>query len=154
MSQGKDRFSGTDADALARACAETMWAADNASKHMGMKLEHIAAGTATMSMRVQDFMTNGHDICHGGFVFTLADSTFAFACNAYNQNAVAQHCAVSFLLPVKAGDTLTAVASEVHRSGRSGIYDIRVTRDDGETVAEFRGHSRTVKGTLVPVGDG
>lgn len=153
MSQDTTKVSEMDPDALARACAEAMWAADNASKHMGMKLEAVAAGTATMSMQVQDFMTNGHDICHGGFVFTLADSTFAFACNGYNQNAVAQHCAVSFLLPVKSGETLTAVATEIHRSGRSAIYDIRVTRDDGETVAEFRGHSRTVKGTHLPVDD-
>lgn len=153
MSRDTTKVSEMDPDALARACAESMWAADNASKHMGMKLESVAAGTATMSMQVQDFMTNGHDICHGGFVFTLADSTFAFACNGYNQNAVAQQCAVSFLLPVRSGETLTAVATEIHRSGRSGIYDIRVTRDDGETVAEFRGHSRTVKGTHLPVDD-
>jgi acyl-CoA thioesterase len=153
MSRDDRDVADMDADALAQACANAMWAADNASKHMGMKLEHVAAGTATMSMRVQDFMTNGHAICHGGFVFTLADSTFAFACNGYNRNTVAQHCAVSFLLPVKAGETLTAVATEVQRGERSGIYDIRVTREDGETVAEFRGHSRTVKGTHLPVQD-
>ncbi len=98
-------------------------------------------------------MTNGHDICHGGFVFTLADSAFAYACNSYNQNALAQHYAVSFLLPVKAGETLTAVAREINKSGRSGICDIRVTRENGETVAEFRGHSRTVKGTHLPAQD-
>lgn len=151
MTQDHGGIDTMDPDALARACAQSMWAADKASKHMGMKLDHVAAGTATMSMTVQDFMTNGHDICHGGFIFTLADSTFAFACNGYNQNAVAQHCAVSFLLPVKSGETLTARATEIHRSGRSGIYDIRVTREDGETVAEFRGQSRTVKGTHLPV---
>ncbi|MEM6461604.1 MAG: hydroxyphenylacetyl-CoA thioesterase PaaI [Pseudomonadota bacterium] len=137
-------------DELAAACAKEMWSADKASRHMGMHLDEIRAGYARMSMVVQDHMTNGHDICHGGFVFTLADSAFAFACNSYNQNAVAQHCAISFLQPVMSGETLTAVAKEIHKAGRSGIYDIRVTRADGETVAEFRGHSRTVKGTRLP----
>ncbi|MEX3009089.1 hydroxyphenylacetyl-CoA thioesterase PaaI [Hoeflea sp. TYP-13] len=153
MTEQARSVSDMSADELAQACAQSMWANDSASQHMGMKLEAVTAGTATLSMVVKDFMTNGHDICHGGFVFTLADSAFAFACNGYNQNAVAQHCAVSFLLPVKSGETLTAVAREINRSGRSGIYDIRVTRDDGETVAEFRGHSRTVKGTHLPVQD-
>ncbi|WP_136657275.1 hydroxyphenylacetyl-CoA thioesterase PaaI [Nitratireductor sp. XY-223] len=138
-------------DELAKACAKSMWENDNASRHLGMEIEAVSAGTATLSMTVRDHMTNGHDICHGGFIFTLADSAFAFACNSYNQNAVAQHCAVSFLMPVHSGERLTAVAREVHRTGRSGIYDIRVTRGDGETVAEFRGHSRTVKGTHLPV---
>ncbi|WP_419911750.1 hydroxyphenylacetyl-CoA thioesterase PaaI [Hoeflea sp.] len=140
-------------DALAEACAQSMWENDNASRHLGMEIEAVSAGSATLSMTVRDHMTNGHDICHGGYIFTLADSAFAFACNSYNQNAVAQHCAVSFLLPVHSGEKLTAVAREIHRAGRSGIYDIRVTRGDGETVAEFRGQSRTVKGTHLPVED-
>ncbi|MCY6380698.1 hydroxyphenylacetyl-CoA thioesterase PaaI [Hoeflea prorocentri] len=139
------------ADELARACAEAMWENDKASKHMGMQIEDISAGSATLSMTVLDHMTNGHDICHGGFIFTLADSAFAFACNGYNQNAVAQQCAITFLAPVKSGEKLTATASEVQRAGRGGIYDIRVTRNDGEVIAEFRGHSRTVKGTHLPV---
>lgn len=137
-------------DALARACAEAMWANDNASKHLGMEIAAVTAGRATLTMTVQDHMTNGHDICHGGYIFTLADSAFAFACNSYNQNAVAQHCAISFLLPVKSGEKLTATAREIQKAGRGGIYDIRVTRDDGDVVAEFRGHSRTVKGTHLP----
>jgi len=144
--------SGTDhnaqaADELARACAEAMWRKDRASQHLGMAIEHVAAGMARLTMTVRDFMTNGHGICHGGYIFTLADSAFAFACNSYNRNTVAQHCAVTFLAPVMEGERLTADAREVSRTGRSGLYDIRVTRADGETVAEFRGHSRTVKGT-------
>ncbi|MBW8636893.1 hydroxyphenylacetyl-CoA thioesterase PaaI [Hoeflea sp. WL0058] len=139
------------AEDLAKASAEAMWREDRASQHMGMEIIDIGPGRATLRMPVQDHMVNGLDICHGGFVFTLADSTFAFACNSYNQHTVAQHCAVSFLQPARRGEMLTAVASEVHRTTRSGIYDIRVTRDDGTVVAEFRGHSRTIKGTHVPV---
>ena len=93
---------------------------------------------------------NGHNICHGGFIFTLSDSAFAFACNTYNQRTVAQHCAVTFLVAGKLGDRLTARATERHRAGRSGIYDITVTRQDGTVIAEFRGHSRTIEGELVP----
>lgn len=135
------------ADELARAVADVMWSRDNASRHLGMVIEEVAAGYARMSMSVAESMTNGHGICHGGFIFTLADSTFAFACNGTNQNTVAQHCSISFLAPVKLGERLTAEAREVSRIGRGGLYDIRVMRDDGEAVAEFRGHSRTVKGT-------
>jgi acyl-CoA thioesterase len=101
-------------------------------------------------MTVTDRMVNGHDLCHGGFIFTLADSAFAFACNTYNQRTVAQHCAVTFLTPGRLGDRLTARAVEVSRRGRSGIYDITVTRADGTVIAEFRGHSRTIEGELVP----
>lgn len=140
-------------DELARACAEAMWREDKATQHLGMKIEDIGPGRSRMSMVVRDYMTNGHKICHGGYIFTLADSAFAFACNTYNQNAVAQQCSVSFLAPVREGDRLTAVAREIHSQGRSGIYDIRVTREGGETVAEFRGHSRTIKGTHLPEGD-
>jgi acyl-CoA thioesterase len=103
-----------------------------------------------LSMTVTDAMSNGHGNCHGGYIFTLADSTFAFACNSYNQLAVAQHCSVTYLLPVRMGDRLTAAATEVSRRGRSGIYDIRITTQDGAHVAEFRGHSRSVKGTHLP----
>jgi acyl-CoA thioesterase len=151
MSDGNTKHEDLSADELARACAKAMWARDKASQHLGMDLVESAAGRARLTMTVLDFMTNSHDICHGGYIFTLADSAFAFACNSYNQNTLAQHCSVSFLAPVKVGDRLTASAREISRSGRSGLYDISVTRDDGETVAQFRGHSRTVKGTLLPV---
>tara|TARA_R110002126_G_C10490973_1_gene504714 strand:+ start:119628 stop:120092 length:465 start_codon:yes stop_codon:yes gene_type:complete len=138
------------ADEIAKASAAAMWAGDNACRHLQMELVDVSAGRAQLSMEVQDFMTNGHGMCHGGYMFTLADSAFAYACNSYNQNAVAQHCSVTFLAPVKCGEVLTATAREVSRTGRSGLYDIRVTRDNGEVVAEFRGHSRTIKGTWLP----
>lgn len=136
---------------LAEASAKAMWNDDSASQRLGMSLDHIAPGEATLSMTVTEAMSNGHGNCHGGYIFTLADSAFAFACNSYNQLVVAQHCSISYLLPVRIGDRLTATAREVSRRGRSGIYDIRITNQDGAHVAEFRGHSRTVKGTHLPV---
>ena len=136
---------------LARASAEAMWREDRASRGLGMSLDHIAPGEATLSMTVAEHMTNGHGICHGGFIFTLSDSAFAFACNSYNQRVVAQHCAITFVAPAFRGDRLTAEARENCRFGRSGIYDIRVRRQDGALIAEFRGHSRSIKGTNLPV---
>lgn len=137
-------------DELARACAAAMWADDNATQHLGMELSDVRAGHATMTMRVRPEMTNGHKICHGGYIFTLADSAFAFACNTYNQRVVAQMGQITFLAPGQEGDVLTARAAEVWRQGRSGIYDISVTRQDGTKIAEFRGHSRSIKGTHLP----
>jgi acyl-CoA thioesterase len=127
-----------------------MWNEDSASQRLGMTLERIAPGAATLVMEITAAMTNGHGTAHGGYIFTLADSAFAFACNSYNQRAVAQHCSVTFIAPAHRGDRLTAAAREVNRRGRGGIYDIRVTNQRGEHVAEFRGHSRTVKGTHLP----
>ncbi len=135
---------------LARRCAEAMWRDDRASQTLGMSLDAVGPGTATLSMTVTETMINGHEICHGGLIFTLADSAFAFACNAYNKVTVAQHCSVTFLAPARLGDRLTARAEERSLNGRSGIYDIRVDNQDGKAIAEFRGHSRTVKGHLVP----
>ncbi|MFD1745084.1 hydroxyphenylacetyl-CoA thioesterase PaaI [Rhizobium helianthi] len=135
---------------LAEACARSMWADDNATRHLGMELISVSPGAAAIAMIITDDMTNGHGTCHGGFIFTLADSAFAFACNTYNQRAVAQHCSVSFLAPAFKGDKLTATAREVVRRGRSGIYDICIINQNGEQIAEFRGHSRTVKGTHLP----
>jgi acyl-CoA thioesterase len=134
---------------LAEACARAMWNEDSASQRLDMALDHIAPGEATLSMTVTDQMSNGHGTCHGGYIFTLADSAFAFACNSYKR-AVAQHCSVTFIAPAHRGDRLTARAREVNRRGRGGIYDIRVTNQKSEHVAEFRGHSRTVKGTHLP----
>lgn len=135
---------------LAEASARAMWEGDNASQQLGMEIKAISPGRATLFMTVTDAMTNGHKTCHGGFIFTLADSAFAFACNSYNQRTVAQMAAITYIAPAFVGDRLTAEACEVSRSGRSGIYDIRVTNQDGVQVAEFRGHSRTVKGTHLP----
>ena len=135
---------------LAEACAEAMWSTDWASQRMGMRLEHVAPGEATVSMEVAEQMLNGHGNAHGGFVFSVADSAFAFACNTYNQRTVGHQAAITYMAPGRKGDRLTAKAREVHRAGRNGIYDVHVTNDRGEPVAEFRGHSRTVKGTHLP----
>ena len=137
--------------ALAEACAEAMWSNDSTSQRLGMRIERIAPGEATLSMEVTDLMLNGHGLANGGFVFALADSAFAFACNGYNQRAVAQHCSITYLVPVQHGERLTAAAREVSRRGRAGIYDVIITNQGGVHVAEFRGHSRTVKGTHLPV---
>ncbi|MCZ7657580.1 MAG: hydroxyphenylacetyl-CoA thioesterase PaaI [Xanthobacteraceae bacterium] len=139
-----------DAHARARACAEAMWAEDSASRGLGMRLLAVAPGCADLAMTVTETMVNGHRICHGGFIFTLADSAFAYACNTHDQRTVAQHCAVTFLAPGSLGDVLTARAVERQRVGRSGIYDITVTRQDGAVIAEFRGHSRTIEGAVLP----
>jgi acyl-CoA thioesterase len=138
---------------LARACAEAMWKDDAASQKLGMRLDAVGPGTATLSMTVTDDMTNGHATAHGGYIFTLADSAFAFACNGYNQRTVAQHASVSYIAPAFSGDRLTAQATEVQRQGRGGIYDVHVTNQNGEPVAEFRGHSRTIRGTHLPDAD-
>jgi acyl-CoA thioesterase len=134
------------AEEIARRSAEAMWARDDASKWLGARLDAVGPGTASVSMKVEKHHTNGHDICHGGFIFTLADSAFAFACNSYNQIAVAQHNTISFIAPGFRGDRLTAQAREISRSGRSGLYDVRVTNQDGRLIAEFRGASRVIKG--------
>lgn len=136
---------------LAQACAEAMWAEDKASQGLGMEIVDVGPGKAAISMTIDERMVNGHGICHGGYIFTLADSAFAFACNSWNQSTVASHCAVSFLRPARLGERLTASAVERYREGRSGITDVTVTNEAGETVAEFRGNSRTIAGTLVDV---
>jgi acyl-CoA thioesterase len=136
-------------DDLARACAEAMWRDDDASKGLGMELVEVRPGRATLAMTVGPQMVNGQRIAHGGFIFTLADSAFAFACNTYNERAVAAQGSISFIRPGKLGDLLVATASEISRSGRSGIYDVRVTVD-GAVIAEFRGHSRVIGGTWLP----
>lgn len=135
---------------LAAACAASMWADDNASQALGMTIDRVAPGEAVMSMVVTDAMVNGHGTCHGGYIFTLADSAFAFACNTYNQNTVGQQAAITYIAPALAGEKLVADAREVSRRGRGGIYDVTVTNPAGETIAIFRGHSRTVKGTHLP----
>ena len=128
-------------DELARACADAMWKEDDASKGLGMEIVEIRPGQATLTMTVQPHMVNGQRIAHGGFIFLLADSTFAFACNSRNERAVAAQCDIAFIRPGKLGDVLVATAREISRSGRSGIYDVRVTAGDA-VIAEFRGHIR------------
>ena len=139
-------MSAITAQIRAERSAQAMWASDQASPWVGMTLDQVGPGLAVTSLTVQAHHTNGHGICHGGVIFTLADSAFAFACNSYNQLAVAQHNTISFINPGALGDHLTATATEVNVTGRSGIYDVRVTRADGTVIAEMRGCSRTVKG--------
>ena len=139
-------------DDLARACADAMWKDDDASKGLGMKIVEVKPGQATLTMTVEPHMVNGQRIAHGGFIFTLADSAFAFACNSHNERVVAAGGNISFIRPGKLGDLLVATAREISRSGRSGIYDVRVTVDD-TVIAEFRGHSRGVGGAWLPEPD-
>ena len=141
---------------VAEATRDAMWRNDRASKALGMDVLAIGPGTATVAMSVREDMLNGHDICHGGLITTLADSAFAFACNAYNEVTVASGFDVNLLQAAHRGDRLTAVASEVSKSGRTGVYDIAVHNQRGEPVAAFRGRSYTMKGKAVvdglPVG--
>ena len=130
----------------ARRSAETMWAKDRASPWLGMTLDDVGPGTATTSFTVEAHHCNGHGICHGGYIFTLADSAFAFACNSYNRLTVAQHNSIDFLRPGRQGERLVAVAREVSRSGRSGVYDAEV-RSGEVLIAVFRGLSREIGGT-------
>ena len=126
--------------------AQAMWATDDASKWFGMSLDAVGPGSSTMSLTVKKEQANGHNICHGGVIFALADSAFAFACNSYNRLAVAQHNQISFLKPGRLGARLVAEAREVARSGRTGIYDAEV-HDGGTLIATFRGISREIGGT-------
>jgi acyl-CoA thioesterase len=133
-------------DEIARACAEAMWKQDDASRGLGMELVEVKPGRATLAMTVRPHMVNGQRIAHGGFIFTLADSAFAFACNSHNERVVAAQGNITFIRPGKLGDRLVATAREISRSGRSGIYDVQVTAGDA-VIAEFRGHSRSIGGT-------
>jgi acyl-CoA thioesterase len=127
--------------------SEAMLRDDHTTKGFGMKIESVGPGVATISMVVRKDHLNGHGTCHGGAIFTLADSAFAFACNSHNKISVAQHCSVTFLAPGREGDRLIAKAREVTRAGRSGVYDVTVMREDEAVIAEFRGLSRTISGT-------
>jgi len=138
-----------DPQRVADAVREAMWRDDRASKALGMQVLAIGPGSATLTMTVRGDMLNGHDICHGGLVATLADSTFAFACNAYNEVTVASGFDVNLVAAAKLGDVLTATASEVSKAGRTGVYDIDVRNQRGERVAAFRGRSYTIKGRHV-----
>ncbi|TMJ50102.1 MAG: hydroxyphenylacetyl-CoA thioesterase PaaI [Alphaproteobacteria bacterium] len=136
-------------DDLARACAEAMWKEDDASRGLGMEIVDVRCGEATLAMTVKPDMVNGQRIAHGGFIFTLADSAFAFACNTHNERVVAAQGSITFIKPGKLGDRLVATAREISRNGRSGIYDVRVTVED-TVIAEFRGHSRVIGGVWLP----
>jgi len=138
-----------DAQALAELAGKTMYERDPASKGLGMTLDDIRPGYARMSMRVRPDMLNGHASCHGGFIFTLADSAFAFACNSHNFNTVGAGCTIDYLAPGREDDLLTAEAVEQALLGKTGVYDVTVTNAEGKTIALFRGKSHRVSGTVV-----
>jgi acyl-CoA thioesterase len=138
-----------DPQRLAEAVGRMMFPRDRASQMLGMTLDAIAPGRAQMTMRVRPDMCNGHGICHGGLIFTLADSTFAFACNSYNINSVALGCTIDFMAVGRNGDTLTAVGEMRQQGSRTGLYDITVSNQDGQTIAVFRGKSYRVKGDVL-----
>ena len=131
---------------VAEATRDAMWKDDRASRGLGMQVLAVGPGRATLTMTVREDMLNGHDLCHGGLVTTLADSAFAFACNSYNEITVAAGFDVNLVAAAHLGDRLTAVATEVSKSGRTGVYDIVVRNQHGATVAVFRGRSYTMKG--------
>jgi acyl-CoA thioesterase len=135
-----------DPQAIAEASRDAMWKDDRASRLLGIEVLAVGPGSATLRMVVREDLLNGHHICHGGFVTTLADSAFAFACNAYNELTVAAGFDVNLLLAARLGDVLTATARELSKGGRSGVYDIDVHNQRGEHVAAFRGRSFTMKG--------
>jgi acyl-CoA thioesterase len=135
---------------IARICAKALWAEDKTTQGLGMELLSVAPGRATLAMTVTELMTNGHGTCHGGFIFTLADSAFAFACNSHGPRSVAQQCSVSYIAPGRLGMRLMAEAVERQRGERAGITDVTVRDEAGNIIAEFRGHSRTVPGSLLP----
>ncbi len=136
-------------DQLAGETARVLWADDTASQELGMKIESVGPGCARLSMEVGAHMLNGHKTCHGGYIFTLADSAFAFACNSFNRRAVAHNCSIFYLRPGAQGDRLTADARRRAQFGRNGIYDVKVTNQNQDTIAEFRGCSREIGGVHV-----
>lgn len=139
----------TDPQQLAQAVANAMWSRDNATQALGMEVLAVGPGSATIAMPVRTDMLNGHHMCHGGYIFTLADSAFAYACNSYNQNTVASACHIDFLAPARLGDVLEAEAIERSAAGRTGVYDITVRVRGGKTVALFRGKSYRIQGEVI-----
>lgn len=131
---------------IAQRCAEIMWPDDHAARGLGMTIIAVGPGTATLTMRVRQDMVNGHGTCHGGFIFAVADSTFAYACNSFNHRTVAAGVDINFLAPAHLDDTLTAHGHARHQGGRSGVYDIEVTNQEGRLIAVFRGRAARVKG--------
>jgi acyl-CoA thioesterase len=142
-----------DARSLAERVAESMYARDTATHSLGIRIVHVGPGFAELAMAVRADMLNGHEICHGGFIFTLADSAFAYACNSYNLNTVASGCAIEFVAPARLDDVLAARAHERQLAGRTGVYDVEVANQRGETVALFRGKSYRIKGHLLADSD-
>jgi len=139
----------SDAQQLADEVTQAMWVRDRASQGLGIELLSVKPGYAHLRMTVRTDMVNGHHICHGGFIFTLADSSFAYACNSYNANTVASGCSIDYLAPAREGDVLEAEAVERSLAGRTGVYDITVRNRAGKTVALFRGKSYRIQGEVI-----
>ncbi|MBN8443156.1 MAG: hydroxyphenylacetyl-CoA thioesterase PaaI [Thauera sp.] len=139
----------TDPQALAEAVAAAMWSRDRAAQALGIRIDSVGPGHAKLSMPVRGDMVNGHHICHGGLIFALADTAFAYACNAYNRNTVASGCNIDFVAPGKEGDTLQAEAVERALSGRTGVYDVTVRDSAGKAIAHFRGKSYRIAGEVI-----
>lgn len=139
----------TDPHALAQHVADFMYSNDPASQALGANIVHVAPGEARMSMTVRADMLNGHKTCHGGFIFALADSAFAFACNSRNLPTVAAGCSIDYVAPAFKGDQLEAHATEYHLAGRTGVYDVEVTNQKGQRIAIFRGRSYRLRGAVV-----
>ena len=139
---------GQEAQELAERCAQALFRRDHASQALGMRIVEVRPGQARLAMKVRPDMLNGHDLCHGGIIFALADSAFAFACNSHNESTVAAGGAIDFLAAARAGDELMAVAVELWRTKRNGIYEITVTNQRGERVALFRGRSYRIDGRV------
>lgn len=136
----------SERDAFAAKVAEALYTRDLTAQRLGMTLDSVAMGRAILSMTVTEDMLNGHGVAHGGYIFTLADTAFAYACNGENVATLAQHCQITFVAPGKSGERLTAIAIELSKTGRSGLYDVEIRGGDGRLVAAFRGASRTVGG--------
>ncbi len=135
-----------DADKLAARCAEAMYQRDEASRALGIKLVSVKAGYAELNMPVADWMLNGAKVCHGGLIFTLADTAMAFASNSRNDNMLAINATIEFVAAGRAGDTLTAISREVHRAGRTGTFEVSVTDPKNQLIAQFLGRTYRVKG--------
>ena len=142
----------SQAQAVAELAGKTMYERDPASQALGMMLDDIRPGYARMSMRVRANMLNGHGTCHGGYIFMLADSAFAFACNSHNFTTVGAGCTIDYLSPGREGDVLVAEAVEQALSGKTGVYDVVVSNQEGRTLALFRGKSHRVSGMVADVG--
>lgn len=138
-----------EADQRARRIAETMLAREGTGPAWAIKIEDVRAGYARLSMRLRADMLNGHGMAHGGMIFALADTAFAYACNSHNENTVAQHASIAFLAPAHVDDVLIAEAREVSRAGRSGVYTVSVRTEDGRVIAEFSGLSRSIGGAVL-----
>ena len=136
-------------DALARACVDAMYANDTASQSIGITVDEVREGYARLNLRIKTGMLNGHGICHGGFIFTLADTAFACACNTRNDVNLAQKCSIEYKRPARDGDQLTATAEQLSQDGRYGRYQVGVTDQDDNLIALFEGHSCRVKGKLL-----